>query len=325
MANLNEITRRRLLRNLGKLCVCSGLGGINVGMIAFGSKAQPHNTPPKAATAAKPQSSSCSGSGFNVVLHGLFILEVWTDDATPKEKKVRLMTPDCSDLHVPHKYRAGSWGQGQFRDFHKGPYTPGWDAKNKLCPDLANLPRTEHLAGQLNYGNCYFSLYLPYPKSILPRRVIDQKLITSSGLIKNDFPLVTVLTYDVPPSSPIMDLGDNSWNPQANFHIFAEPECEITDETEIRQHGKDTLDKINSVLPAGYSINLGTINGNSIMVNRDSCDRSKPIVPDEEQSLFELQPCSTPKNNAGHKLSAPTRENALVHLATCASLTITGP
>ena len=312
-------TRRAILRNAAKSLVFFGASS------SFFSFISCRNKDKKKTDQAKVKTSACTtGTNFNVVLHGLFFIELW-DATSPEDQRVRIVSPDCSALDIPHAYRAGSWSTGRFHGFSRQKtFYSGWKLPTTAMPTIT-VAKMENYAGRLAYAQQYFSLYLPYPKQITALKALDNAIVSHSPKITDgDFPLVLALTYDDQqrPSLPLMPVPSGSWDPNSNFHIFAEPECEMSCGDMIK-HDNDTLAEAQKMFPtsADYNVSLKTqvdcSNPNSQpTIKQYPCPTTLGVQPEEEQSLADISPC----NNFGGGKMIPA-----VHMPTCASVVLTPP
>jgi len=323
-----DLTRRTILKNAMSMLACSALGA-TVSSLGCRDK---NIAPPNKVAPSKDAAPCPAATNFNVVLHGLFLIELWDDKdgaghPIPPDQRIRIVAPDCSVLNIPHAYHAGSWSTKKFRGFARAKdYFSQWSLPQATKPS-ASLPTMAHFAGTLDYSKEYFSLYLPYPKAITPLRVIDKTKIRHSGSITDaDFPLVVALTYDVgqTPPQPLMAVPNGSWDPNSNFHIFAEPECEV-DCVDITTHGNDTLMQTKKLFrnPADYDVQMTDMIDCSQPLPGSALDQCPSalgalnVTTDEEQAYFEIFPC--PPVRAKKRLIPP------LHMATCASVVLTGP
>ena len=278
------------------------------------------------------KAASCNpGSNFNVVLHGLFFIELWNDhDAGghpigAPDQRIRIVAPDCSVLDIPHIYRAGSWSTARFRGFSRSKdYFSGWvPSPNENHKPAIALPSMQHFAGTLDYSQRYFSLYLPYPIAITPLRALDPTMVHHSGSISDaPFPLVVALTYEMGqrPTQPLMPNLGASWDANSNFHIFSEPECEMSC-LDMVKHGNDTLMQAKKMFPhpGDYDVSLvSPIDCTQSVppIKPDPCPAAPGVLSAEESSLAELFPCQ----HGDERKFRPA-----VHMPTCASVILTGP
>jgi hypothetical protein len=322
----NIIDRRRFLRNASAMCAVSALGSVPFASVS-GTTERDSNQQ-RRPSPSRNQAGSCTtpctiSADFTIVLHGLFLIELWGPDDThiPDDQKVRIFTPDCSHLIHSHVYSAGSWGMPFVAIQGYKDYYPKWNIPGAKMTTDKNLPEMAQQAGNVLRSGRYCSLYLPYPKSIRGLRSIQASAVSSTGTTSADFPLVTALTYgsDRPSGPPIPGAP---WDSSANFHIFAEPDC-IMSCKQMIAHGNETLKAAKKML-AAYDVHLA----NTVDCDHhplppiplDECppDKGAPGVRcEEEKSLWELpgaQPC--PGFDKDKKQFA-------VHMPTCASIILT--
>src|SRR5579859_3065412 len=319
-----HFTRRYLLKGATAMYAASTLGslsfvGCNGGKEVQREKPKQSEMCESKLVATCPNSNPCKvGTDFTIILHGLFFIELWRpQDPVPADQKVRIIAPDCSKLkHIKHVYKAGSWGK-PFSDFPEDYYAPKNFNPNNGMPADKNLPEQAQ-AGSANKSYMYFSLSLPYPKSIRALRVIPETQVSHPGTTAADFPLVTALTYgpDRPPFK-ILPIPDTSWDPSKNFHIFAEPEC-IMNCDQMIMHGNETQKAAKDCLPA-YGVGPKTqpkCDPPPDPIKFDSCPPclgAPGVSCEEEKSLWEMAGAKPGPNFTKFKPYA-------VHMPTCASL-----
>jgi len=328
---IKPINRRELLKSASTICAASALGSLPFAGCKHSekieSKTESQNAKPAATCqstvgAACPSSNSCQvSSDFTIVLHGLFFIELWRpfDSQYAVDEKVRIIAPDCSKLkHVQHVYKAGSWGK-RFADIKQRNYEPHWTepSNNPMTTDR-NLPEVPGASTiQDAYG--YFSLALPYPKSIRALRVIDGTLISKGRRVSAGFPLVTALTYGADrPSNRLIDVPDGCWDAETNFHIFAEPDC-LMNCDQMNTHGIETQAAAKDCFPS-YPVPATIINCDQPPdpVGFDSCPPclgAPGVHCEEEISLWEMK-------GAPHCPNFEKIKPFAVHMPTCASLIV---
>src|SRR6185437_7937271 len=263
---------------------------------------------------------------FTIVLHGLFFIELRDPDSTdPADEKIRIFTPDCSNFaHGKHVYKAGSLNKPLSTIKPHSDYHSGWKSIYSQLPTF-NLPPVRGYARKWDTNKRFFSLYLPYPKSIQALRAVAGQLTTSSGSSLVSLPLVTALSYgkDRPAQAPL-STSAGSWDSSVNFHIYAEPECKLSCD-QILNHSEQTLEAIQELLKdPKYMVKPTkpyTCPSNPpTEIPRDDCPRdlgAAGVTSDEEKSLWELpgaQPCVRLTENE-HFFA--------VHMPTCASVVLT--
>src|SRR5690348_4143354 len=135
---LKNLTRREMITRTAGFCAATFLAG---------------NLP-----------SSAYAATFNVILHGLFVIDFI--DAS----SVQISSPDCSSSilqEYPHSYRAGSWVKdySAFKDVKKGKYTPPtWVTAGS--GQTAHVPVLESHMKKPHHDRAYFSIVLPKPAEI---------------------------------------------------------------------------------------------------------------------------------------------------------------
>lgn len=319
-----QLSRRSLIKNGAKALAFSTLTGAPFSML-LGKKKN-----------ATSQQNCLSANNFNVVLHGLFFIEVWNDvrknpdgstTSIPSDQKIRIVAPDCSQLSVPHVYRAGSWSKKNFvkiDNTHTKDYLSGWPLSN--AKPTIQLPAMPGFAGKLKYSLEYFSLYLPYPLTITPLRVLPSASVNHSSTISNaNFPLVVALTYDLGqvPSNPFMGLN-SVWDPNSNFHIFAEPLCQMAC-LDMVKHSDETLQAAQNMFPNATDFSVApaspvVCSQPTQPIPTDPCPAASNVTQEEENSLWELSPC----NNS--RVKTPSKKGLFhpnVNMPTCASIILT--
>jgi hypothetical protein len=209
--------------------------------------------------------SAASGLQLNVLLHGLHLLVVRSDDSgTPDHLEV--LTPHV-DMHA---YKAGNW---------KNEENILMSAKLELSgvrssTDPIDIDYNYHIilsAGVLPFflidpaGKAHMNLRLPIPKNILALRRVSTKRPFSghhaSLIHTNGFPLVTALVYDLDNKAAVKLAGVN-WTPEfkkppstpnlevANLHLWGEPDNTVTE-----QHNRDASHALLELLP-GLQMNF---------------------------------------------------------------------
>src|SRR5258708_38664175 len=192
-----QFTRREILAGTMGLCAGATLGVAGVRVL---TKTGPPSTGTQAMT------GPCGNqSAFNVILHGLFLVEIW-DASQPEDQRVRVISLDCGQMTHPHEHMAGPWKSMPKSFPSKPPSTPGWKSNVASQPSFAALPVLKGFAGKIDPGKIYHSLSLPWPDAITPLRNVPEANVTHLGVgSPSTFPLALALTYcGGAPTSPLI-------------------------------------------------------------------------------------------------------------------------
>ncbi|HEY5029043.1 MAG TPA: hypothetical protein VIK39_11585 [Candidatus Angelobacter sp.] len=258
---MKAMTRRGFVKNAAIISAGSALGGIVL-------------------PAANTFAQSCGI--FNVVLHGLFVIDIATG-------YVQISTPECingQDITHPHSYRAGSW-KNCVTNFPrvKGEYKPIWPAA-MMTAVIRDVPILSSQMGKPDHSKAYLSLILPTPYAITGLRTFDKQEIDfpADYMTATKFPLVTVLSYDSPPVySPI---PGTPWDTK-NYHLFAEPEDKM-DCNAADVHGKAVIQRLWKMFQSHPATGPKTKNQNQCLKAIDPRPGVRCVERDEERALSEL-------------------------------------
>jgi hypothetical protein len=215
---------------------------------------------------------------FNVVLHGLFVIDIATG-------YVQISSPDCR--LYKHSYLAGSWNNS-FSSFKRvqGEHEPIWPAPivDPLIRDVPILSSDK--VGKPDHSQAYLSLILPAPNAITGLRTFDMtEMIFPADYMKaTKFPLVTVLTYNSPP--PFAPISGTPWDSK-NYHVFAEPASAMGCE-EAATHGAQVIQQLWKMFDKKPVIDFKLKNSNNCKKSRDAQPRVRCVTSDEERALSEL-------------------------------------
>jgi len=305
------ITRRKILTGAAGLCATAAIDAMSGGLISQTHKAT--NSSQRIKVKAAPTPTPCPGATpFSIILHGLFLVELW-DSNTPNEQRVRVISPKCPGMKIPHEHVAGSWKNQKFTGI-SGFSAPGWATEREEMPDITGLPTLAGWAGRVLNSRIHHSLYLPWPDLIIPLRNVDPTTVSHSGLgTPSHFPLTLALTYQCGAPKDIVPINQTDWSKDFNYHIFCEPKCGVGCD-QLPSHADDTLRCISeSFGPNGPQFTLKPKKWDCKPVPKDKPPSASHIISDEENALSEIE-CPPPAGQVGI-LS--------VHLPMCASLILT--
>jgi hypothetical protein len=277
----NRLTRREVVKNLGKLGAVSAVAMSPLSSLAF--------APPP----CRP---------FSIVLHGLFLLDVFSVD----ENYIRISTPNVAG----HCYLAGPWSP------HIADYTnvcgyhdePLWDSHIQTLPSTGGMPILLPKAGDPDHGKAYLSFAVPYPTTIRALRSFDASEVDYPGdyIKASKFPLVLALEYDYLPTS-FPPIKGTSLDRNRNYHVFAESPVDMECSDAI-QHGMYAIRKLWEMLPNPPS---------SIPLPKDKNKRKKEI----DASGW---PCNNRAEEGGLSELPYLKDNPFksVHLPLCANFIV---
>jgi hypothetical protein len=253
-----HLTRREVVKNLGKLSAMSAFA---------------------LSPAAGLASAFAPCRPFSIVLHGLFLLDVFSGD----ENYIRISTPNVAG----HCYLAGPWS-AKIGDYTpvKGFHDQRWDSHIQILPPTGGMPILATHVGDPNHDNAYLSFLVPYPTAIHPFRCFDESEVDYPRccIAASKFPLVLALEYDYLPNLP--PIRGTTLDRKSNYHVFAESPKDMGCPEAI-QHGIDAIGKVWAMLPNPPS---------SIPLPKDKNKCKKPINDSvwpcnnmmEERGLSEL-------------------------------------
>jgi hypothetical protein len=223
---------------------------------------------------------------FNIVLHGLFVIDLATGF-------IQVSAPNVTGNAIiyPHSYRAGSW-RNSLSHFTPvaGEHEPIWPLPltNAVIRDVPIL-KTEKM-GKPDHTKAYLSLILPTPQAITGLRTFDAAEISfpTQYMDAVKFPLVTVLSYNAPPM--FAPIPGTPWDSK-NYHVFAEPEHPMDCSGAAATHGQAALD----ILWAMFGNHPPTGSGPKPMKpcspkGMDPHPSVRCVTHDEEMSLVEMMP-----------------------------------
>ncbi len=220
------ITRRQFVQSA---LLASAAGAVSVETL-WARKKQPKS--PKKSSPAQKQ---C----FVVVLHGLFVIDVFDP------QQLCIMSPD--PVTLGHICKAGSWSlsQSAYRDVDpKQTHSTSWNT-GLACPTLD--PKVFPIVHvQPTHPASTLCIKLPYPKEFQAYRVAPE---LDYGAFKGAFPLGVGLHY--PPEAPPPALIANvPVDPSKNFHIFVELPTK-PNLTQLQQHVAMVIPAVKNMFPAG--------------------------------------------------------------------------
>jgi hypothetical protein len=300
-------------------CAASAISGISAGCKKSADKTGsiPTKNRAQAAAAATP----CSGATpFSIILHGLHFVELW-DGNTPSEQRVRVISPKCAGMTVPHVHRAGSWKTRNFTDI-SGSSSPGWPNGSATSPDISGLPTFKGMAGKVRHSKIHHSLDLPWPDRIIPLRKVSPNEVNTGGILTNAsvFPLSLALTYQCGAPADLPPINGPDWSKDFNFHIFCEPECKVCNPRcgdpceSLKVHAREINSCINDCFDNLPDFKLEPKTWACKEQLQDDPPANSHIDKEEEGSLSEIHPCPT---------AALNLQLFSVHLPLCASLILT--
>ncbi len=166
--------------------------------------------------------SGSNNSKLNVILHGLFVLNI-TDN------HIQLLTPKVDD----HIYKVGFWNYYNTKDLCQGDYVlegvTGNGAKAELSTENIVLS-PQALSFEIDPSPRYFEISMPLPEKIyFLRSMKGPNLYRGTGIHATGMALCTVLRYQ---RSGTLKLRNSIWVPSPepqgippflNLHIWAEP------------------------------------------------------------------------------------------------------
>jgi hypothetical protein len=263
-------------------------------------------------------------NSFNVILHGLFLIEVWganrpNGERVPDGERIRIFSPKTDNMGIGHLYKAGSWKHQQFTDF-SGDSHSNWPEITQQQPSTDGFPTIPHQAGKVDASKSQFSLFLPWPREFNPLRVVNESAVVHTGIEAQWFPLALALRYDAPPAdaSPIQGCD---WSKDNNFHIFAEPPCKLSCPDAL-QHGPAMVARLLDMFNPPIHFELRQQPGHECDEQpSDPCPQAAGVHPGEDRSYGELFSC-TPGTHALSKKSGQLVPPS-VHLPLCASIMLT--
>jgi hypothetical protein len=213
------LTRRKVVKNLGKFGAMSALAMSPLVRLA------------SAPLPCRP---------FSIVLHGLFLLDVFSLD-----NYIRISTPDVAG----HSYLAGPWST-KIADYAtvKGFHDQLWDSHIQTLPPTGGMPILASHVGNPNHDNAFLSFVVPYPTAIHPFRCFDESEVDypQCCIAASKFPLVLALEYDYLPNLP--PIGGTILDRNRNYHVFGESPKDMTCDEAI-QHGTEAIGKLWKMLP----------------------------------------------------------------------------
>jgi hypothetical protein len=252
------LTRREAITKLGKLGAMSALAMSPLARVA--SAAPPPCRP------------------FSVVLHGLFLLDVFND-------YIQISTPQVNG----HSYLAGPFST------KTSDYTPvagfhdqRWDSRviDPPDPDKLEMPVLKKVGDPI-HTKAFLSFLVPFPNNIHSFRTFTASEVNypTDFITAKKFPLVVALEYTFPPRLPPIE--NTSFDLSRNYHVFAESPSSMNCDDAIK-HGKEAIGKLWEMLPH---------QPNDIPLPKDLKKCSKPVDADsaspcgnhdEEDGLSEL-------------------------------------
>lgn len=273
------LTRRDAMKKFGKLGAMSALAMSPLGSMVFAD-------PP-----CRP---------FSIVLHGLFLLDVFND-------YIQISTPQVCG----HTYLAGPFSPkvadympvAGFHDFR-------WDSRVFNPPDPGDMPVLLPKVGDPIHTKAFLSFLVPFPNKIHSFRTFDAKDVyyPQDYISAKTFPLVLALEYDYLPNFP--PIANTSLDRDKNYHVFAESPSYMDCPTAIR-HGKEAIKKLWEMLPHQP-------NGIPLPKNEDKCQKD----PDPDQG----SPCVNKYEEYGLsellKIEMDNNPNENVHLPLCANFIV---
>jgi hypothetical protein len=305
-----QVTRRKMLMGVAGLCATSALGGISIGCRKSAPKVSSASPKNRSQRAVAPAPCD-NGTDFNVILHGLFLIELGGKE-NPSGRPIRILSPKTDGTGISHVYRAGSWNS-KLSDF-SGNCDSQWPEKysENLPP---GIPTIHQKTDQIDYTQSQFSIFLPWPYEFNALRKIDANQAIHGGIDAQWFPLALALRYKVPfETAPIQGCP---WMKNQNFHIFAEPECRLTCDQAIL-HGPDMVQKLISMFKQPTQLSLGQPQGSECKErDPDPCPPAPGVKTDEDKSYGELFPCKKELSPANIVTATS------VHLPLCASILVT--
>jgi hypothetical protein len=279
-----SLTRRDAVKRLGKLGAMSALAMSPLARVA------------SAAPPCRP---------FSIVLHGMFLLDVFNDN----EKYIRISTA----YYAGHKYLAGPWSPdikeyATVSNYHEEPL---WDSHIQVLTSTGGMPILKTTVGDPDHNKAYLSFRAPYPTTIRLMRSFDESEVNYPRccIEASQFPLVLALEYDYLPNFP--PINGTKLDRNRNYHVFAES-LERMDCTKAIAHGKEAIGEFWKMLPNA------PIPPNSY------------VLPKDEKKCFKGidgsgWPCNNPKEEAGlSELPALANGAALdsLHLPLCANFIV---
>ena len=307
-----EVTRRKMLMGAAGLCAASTMGGISIGCKELAHKAG--SAPRKNQAQAAPAPTPCppGANPFSIILHGLFLVELW-DSKIPNEQRVRVISPKCAGMTIPHEHVAGSWKNLNFSSISQVS-APGWQTTRTTRPSIKGLPTLAGWAGKVLNSKSHHSLYLPWPDLITPLRNVNPATVNYSGLGSvSSFPLALALRYQCAPKD-LAPIDGTDWSKDFNFHIFCEPKCAVPCE-QLQAHAQDTLRCIAESFgsnPPAFTLMPKT--WDCTPQPTDPPPTGSHIDQREEGSLSEIQLC---------RPASGIVQATSVHLPMCSSLILT--
>ena len=251
-----SLTRRELIYGLSAsaLTVSAGVGC--------------SKTATGAASQVRPKKQA--PAGFNVVLHGLFLLDFRSAAG------LDIYSPDCHSCQPPHAYRAGV-SKDKLLTSVPGFYQPTWTLDSPPSPPSgleSKLPIYSNFKDKVKPGALL--LRLPFPANIDPLRSAKNPRNLPPGL-KNStvFPLALRLNYPKPPDGPLF--GDPNYDPQLEYHLYAEPACSMSDAM-ATEHAKESWTRLLGMIGSPGDLS------SSVPIS----DKADPSTDPEIMSLAEL-------------------------------------
>jgi hypothetical protein len=168
-----------------------------------------------------------SGNKLNIILHGLFVLNI-------TDSYIQLLTPYVCE----HIYKAGDWDAGYIKDLDQGDYELEGVVNRGKAPVLGNeniVLSQKGLGFQIDPSSRYCGIKMPLPETIsFLRSMKGPNLYRGAGIHATGMALCTVLTYE---RCKQLKLANSKWvprpdsNPMARFrnlHIWAEPQTRVS-------------------------------------------------------------------------------------------------
>ena len=212
------LTRREAITKLGKLGTMSALAASSLASMAW------------AAPPCRP---------FSIVLHGLFLLDVFSD-------YIQISTPQVNG----HTYVAGPFSRklsdytpvAGFHDqrwFSRVDYPPN--------PDKIEMPVLQNVGNPI-HTKAFLSFIVPFPDNIHSFRSFAASEVNypTNFITAKKFPLVVALEYIFPPRLPPIE--NTSFDLSRNYHVFAESASPMNCPDAIK-HGKEAIGKLWEMLP----------------------------------------------------------------------------
>ncbi|HEY7405716.1 MAG TPA: hypothetical protein VIB39_19480 [Candidatus Angelobacter sp.] len=175
---------------------------------------------------------------FSIVLHGLFLLDVFAD-------YIQISTPQVCG----HTYFAGPFSK-KITDYTPvtGFHDQRWDSRIYDPPDPGDMPVLLPKVGDPIHKNAFLSFLVPFPDKIHSFRTFDESEVDypKDYIRAKKFPLVLALEYTYLPNLPPIE--NTSLDRNKNYHVFAESPSDMDCPTAIK-HGTEAIKKLWQMLP----------------------------------------------------------------------------